>query len=83
LVIRRALNMQIEEDDVDQHQENIFHTRCHIRNRVCSMIIDGGSDKDQPNTKRNHANNSLEVLIGPITRARVIRSRQGQIRILM
>ena len=42
LVIRRALNMQIKEDDVDQQRENIFHTRCHIQNKVCSMIIDGG-----------------------------------------
>jgi hypothetical protein len=24
-------------------RENIFHTRCHIQNKVCSMIIDGGS----------------------------------------
>jgi hypothetical protein len=23
--------------------ENIFHTRCYIQNKVCSMIIDGGS----------------------------------------
>jgi hypothetical protein len=29
-----------------------------------------GDDADQPNTKRNHANNPLEVPIGPITRAR-------------
>jgi len=43
LVIRRALNMQIEEDDIDQQRENIFHTRCHIQNKVCTMIIDGGS----------------------------------------
>jgi len=43
LVIRRALNMQIKEDNVDQQRENIFHTRCHIQNKVCSMIIDGGS----------------------------------------
>jgi len=43
LVIRRVLNMQIKEDDVDQQRENIFHTRCHIQNKVCSMIIDGGS----------------------------------------
>jgi hypothetical protein len=39
LVIRRALKMQIKEDDVDQQRENIFH----IQNKVCSMIIDGGS----------------------------------------
>ena len=43
LIIRRALNMQIKEDDVDQQRENILHTRCHIQNKVCSMIIDGGS----------------------------------------
>jgi hypothetical protein len=34
LVIRRALNMQIKEDDVDQQRENIFHTRYHIQNMV-------------------------------------------------
>ena len=39
LVIMRALNMQIKEDDVDQQRENIFHTRCHIQNKVCSMLI--------------------------------------------
>jgi hypothetical protein len=43
LVIRRALNIQIKEDDVDQQGENIVHTQCHIQNKVCSMIIDGGS----------------------------------------
>ena len=43
LVARRALSAQIKEDDVDQQRENIFHTRCHINNKVCSMIIDGGS----------------------------------------
>jgi hypothetical protein len=42
LVIRRVLNMQIKEY-VDQQRENIFHTQCHIQNKVCSMIIDGGS----------------------------------------
>jgi hypothetical protein len=43
LVIRRVLNMQIKKDNVDQQRENIFHTRCHIQNKVCSMIIHGGS----------------------------------------
>jgi hypothetical protein len=42
LVIRRALSAQVKEDGVEQHRENIFHTRCHINNKVCSMIIDGG-----------------------------------------
>ena len=43
LVIKCALNMQIKEDNVDQQRENVFHTRCHIQNKTCSMIIDGGS----------------------------------------
>jgi len=43
LLIRYAVNMQIKKDDVDQQRENIFHTQCHIHNKVCSIIIDGGS----------------------------------------
>ena len=43
LVARRALSAQVKEDDMEQQRENIFHTRCHISNKVCSMIINGGS----------------------------------------
>ncbi|XP_062173559.1 uncharacterized protein LOC133879023 [Alnus glutinosa] len=43
LVARRALNTQIKIDDMEQQRENIFHTRCYVSNKVCSMIIDGGS----------------------------------------
>ena len=39
----RILSAQIKEDDDQQQRENIFHTRCHINNKVCSLIIDGGS----------------------------------------
>ena len=42
LVARRALSVQVKEDDIEQQRENIFHTRCHINNKVCSMIIDEG-----------------------------------------
>ena len=42
LVARRALSTQVKEDDMEQQRKNIFHTRCHINNKVCSMIIDGG-----------------------------------------
>ena len=28
---------------MEQQRENIFYTRCHINNKVCSVIIDGGS----------------------------------------
>jgi len=42
LVARRALRLQ--EKGVDEVQrENIFHTRCYIKDKVCSVIIDGGS----------------------------------------
>jgi hypothetical protein len=43
LVARRALNTHIKVDDAEQQRENIFHTRCHVNNKVCSMIIDGES----------------------------------------
>ena len=42
MVARRALNMQVKED-AEVQCDNIFHTRCHIKDKVCSMIIDGGS----------------------------------------
>ena len=42
LVARRALSMQVKEDEVVQW-ENIFNTRCYVQDKVCSMIIDGGN----------------------------------------
>ena len=42
LVARRALNMHAKEDGDEEQRENIFHTRCHVRDKICSMIIDGG-----------------------------------------
>ena len=42
LVARRDLSVQAKEEDEVQ-QENIFHTRCHVQNKVCSVIIDGRS----------------------------------------
>jgi hypothetical protein len=43
LVIRRSLNVQVSEEVVKQQRENIFYTRCHIKNKICSMIIDNGN----------------------------------------
>ena len=40
LVIRRSLNVQVSKVNVKQQKENIFHTTCHIKNKVYSMIID-------------------------------------------
>ncbi|GKU99868.1 hypothetical protein SLEP1_g12650 [Rubroshorea leprosula] len=42
LVTRRALNVQAKENDEVQ-RGNIFHTRCHVKNKLCSVIIDGDS----------------------------------------
>ncbi|GLU12626.1 hypothetical protein SLE2022_292900 [Rubroshorea leprosula] len=49
LVTRRALNVQAKEYDEVQH-DNIFHMRCHVKNKVCSVIIDGGSCTDVAST---------------------------------
>ena len=40
MVAMRALSVQAKEDDKMQHN-NIFHTRCHVQNKVCSVIING------------------------------------------
>jgi len=42
LVIRRALSRIASQEDLEQ-RENIFHTRCTVGGKVCSLIIDGGS----------------------------------------
>ncbi|XP_052487981.1 uncharacterized protein LOC128041720 [Gossypium raimondii] len=41
LVIKRSLSLQSVENE--QQRENIFHTRCHVQGKVCSLIVDGGS----------------------------------------
>ncbi|XP_013669098.1 uncharacterized protein LOC106373475 [Brassica napus] len=42
LVTRRALNVQPKAKETEQ-RENLFHTRCLVQSKVCSLIIDGGS----------------------------------------
>ncbi|XP_071916198.1 uncharacterized protein [Coffea arabica] len=42
LVARRALATQVKKVDEAQ-RDNIFYTRCHVKDRVCSLIIDAGS----------------------------------------
>ncbi|XP_052478596.1 uncharacterized protein LOC128034054 [Gossypium raimondii] len=41
LVVKRSLNIQVAEEE--QQRDNIFHTRCHVQGKVCSLIIDRGS----------------------------------------
>ncbi|XP_041011314.1 uncharacterized protein LOC121255093 [Juglans microcarpa x Juglans regia] len=42
LVARRVLNVQVKEEESNQ-RENLFHTRCFVNNKVCSVIFNGGS----------------------------------------
>ncbi|KAE8702205.1 putative Concanavalin A-like lectin protein kinase family protein [Hibiscus syriacus] len=41
LVSKRCLQSQTSQEDIQRN--NIFHTRCHVKDKVCTMIIDGGS----------------------------------------
>ncbi|XP_027157122.1 uncharacterized protein LOC113758480 [Coffea eugenioides] len=42
LVAHRALATQVKKVDEAQ-RDNIFYTRCHVKDRVCSLIINAGS----------------------------------------
>ncbi|KAF8105836.1 hypothetical protein N665_0154s0006, partial [Sinapis alba] len=42
LVSRRTLNLQAKTVG-DEQRENMFHTRCMVQGKVCSLVIDGGS----------------------------------------
>jgi len=42
LMIRRLMGSKIHAFDQIQ-RENIFHTRCSIQGKICSLIVDGGS----------------------------------------
>ncbi|XP_013650755.2 uncharacterized protein LOC106355327 [Brassica napus] len=41
LVTRRSLSALFDPETIQR--ENIFHTRCSVEQKVCSLIIDGGS----------------------------------------
>src|SRR5262249_8670416 len=43
LVTRCALSIQPKDDGDLVQREHIFHTRCHVGEKVCSMIVDSGS----------------------------------------
>jgi len=43
LMVRKELNIHIKMNDLKGHRENILHMTCHVHNKVCSLIIDGGS----------------------------------------
>jgi len=50
LVIRQMLDT-IPKPLEDTQRENIFHIRCLINNKLCSMIIDGGSCANVASTR--------------------------------
>ena len=43
LVTRRVLSTQPKEEGDEVQREHIFRTRCHVQNKICSLIIDSGS----------------------------------------
>ncbi|XP_031287923.1 uncharacterized protein LOC116146645 [Pistacia vera] len=43
LVTRRALSIQPKDEGDKEQCEHIFHTRCHVKDKVCTLIIDSGS----------------------------------------
>ncbi|KAJ4705043.1 Retrovirus-related Pol polyprotein from transposon 17.6 [Melia azedarach] len=50
LVTRRALSIKLK-DNVDEEQyDHIFHSKCHVKDKVCTMIIDSGSCINVPST---------------------------------
>ena len=44
--------MQVKEEDNEAVQrDDIFHARCHIRDKVCSVVIDEGSYTNAASTE--------------------------------
>jgi hypothetical protein len=57
---------------------SILGRGCPLQSLVIRLILATTViDEDQPNTKRNHANDPLEVPIGPITRARATNLKEA------
>ena len=43
LVVQKTLSLQNKHDDHKEQREILFHTHCLIANKLCNMIVDGGS----------------------------------------
>ena len=43
LVVQRTLSVQNKIEDRGEQRKNLFRTHCLISNKLCNMIIDGGS----------------------------------------
>lgn len=43
LIMRRPLDIQPKDIGDEMHREHIFHMRCVVQNKVCSVIVDSDS----------------------------------------
>nr|XP_027093618.1 uncharacterized protein LOC113714019 [Coffea arabica] len=43
LVVRKVLTTRAKEEEIEIQRDNLFYTRCHIKDKVCSVVIDSGS----------------------------------------
>ena len=43
LVVQKTLSLQNKHDDYKEQRKILFYTYCLISNKLCNMIIDGGS----------------------------------------
>lgn len=43
MVVRHSLSVQVKEEEHHQQRDNLFHRRCLVNGKICSLIIDGGS----------------------------------------
>ncbi|XP_071901000.1 uncharacterized protein [Coffea arabica] len=43
LVVRKVLTTRAKEEEIKVQRDNLFYTRCHIKDKVCSAVIDSGS----------------------------------------
>ena len=50
LMVRRLMESLCKNRD-DTQRENIFHSRCLVNRKVCSLIIDSGSCKNVASTR--------------------------------
>ncbi|XP_071928112.1 uncharacterized protein [Coffea arabica] len=43
LVVQKVLTTRAKEEEIEAQRDNLFYTRCHIKDKVCSIVIDSGS----------------------------------------
>ena len=75
LVARSAFNAQIKVDENEQQRENIFHTRCHVNNKVCSMIIEVISFHGLASFYRHFVKDGKFVTLVPLTPKQVYKDQ--------